>query len=66
MYTRTYQAACSHLVAFGAHGGDTNKGRNLIARAIKEWRAIDKKRARREYHHMRYISGMMPIKKAKA
>ena len=37
-YTRAYHAACTHLVNFGAHGGDTDKGRKLIARALLELR----------------------------
>ena len=63
MYTKTYQAACTHLVQFGAHGGDTQKGRDLIAKALKELRRIDRKRAIYNRKHMLYISGMFPVKR---
>lgn len=35
-YTKSYHAAINHLIAFGAHGGNTNGGRVLIARALRD------------------------------
>lgn len=61
-YTRTYHAAINHLIAFGGHGGDTAAGRNLIARALRELRAVDRDRAQRERMHMLFISGQFPVK----
>lgn len=62
-YPAVYHAACAHLVAFGAHNGDTRKGRRLIAnalRCVKE--RYGSEFARHERNHMIFISGMFPIK----
>jgi len=64
MYSRKYHAAINHLIAFGGHGGDTQKGRNLIARVLCELRSIyGRKRAIRERDHMLFISGQFPVKR---
>lgn len=61
-YPPVYHAACAHLVAFGAHGGDTRKGRALIAAALRALRARDRVKAQHERRHLLFISGMFPIK----
>lgn len=64
-YTRTYHDAINHLVAFGAYGGNRKnrkKGRDLIARALRQLRTYDRDRAQRERMHMLFISGQFPVK----
>jgi hypothetical protein len=63
-YPEVYHRACNHLVAFGAHGGDTNKGRMLIARALMALRARHgRQSAQHHRRHMLFISGMFPVKR---
>tara|TARA_Y100000310_G_scaffold297836_1_gene331199 strand:+ start:2226 stop:2420 length:195 start_codon:yes stop_codon:yes gene_type:complete len=62
-YPPVYHAACNHLVTFGAHGGDTAKGRKLIARALKVLRKSHGREFAREARYgMLFISGMFPVK----
>jgi len=63
VYPKSYHLACRHLVQFGAHTGNTQRGRMLIAAALKD---VRKQRGSFASHsirrHMLYISGMFPIK----
>ncbi len=61
-YPKAYHVACTHLVSFGAHGGDTTRGRRLVAVALRALRDRDRITARRERRHMLFISGMFPVK----
>ena len=62
-YPRSYQAAVAHLVAFGGHGGDTVKGRKLVAQALRALRRdFGSDRAQQERRHMLFISGQFPVK----
>ena len=66
MYTRypaTYHRAVNHLIHAGVWAGERNRGRRLIARALRELRrnhGLD--RAKRERNHMRQICGQFPAK----
>ena len=63
-YTPIYHEACRHLINYGGHGGDTVKGRQLIAKALRVIRnRHGNERALWERRHMLFISGMFPIKK---
>lgn len=58
-----YHRACYHLVAFGAHGGDTTKGRQLCACALIALRhAFGRQAAQHHRRHMLFITGQFPIK----
>ena len=62
-YSPSYHKAIHHLVVHGGHGGDTQHGRDLIARALHALRAKHgAERARQERRHMLFISGMFPLK----
>lgn len=62
-YPRVYHLAINHLITFGGHGGDTKKGRDLCAHALKAMRRdFGSERARRELMHMIFISGQFPVK----
>ena len=62
-YPRSYHAACAHLVAFGGHGGDTTKGRKLVAQALQALRRnFGSERAQTERRHMLFIAGHFPVK----
>jgi len=66
-YPAAYHAACRHLIAFGGHGGDTTRGRKLCADALRALRRdYGSARARRERHHLLFISGQFPVKAAPA
>lgn len=63
-YPKEYHAACNHLVAFGAHGGDTVIGRKRCADALRAMRRkFGSGAARRERAHMLFISGQFPVKR---
>ncbi len=63
MYRRTYHDAINHLIAYGAHGGSTQTGRDLCAQALQGLRQqYGRARARRERSHMRQIAGQFPVK----
>jgi hypothetical protein len=62
-YGPSYHAAVNHLVQFGGHGGDTARGRRLIARALRDLRRTrGRESAQHERRHMLFISGMFPVK----
>ena len=62
-YPRIYHMACSHQVAFGGHGGDTARGRQLVAGALRCMRTrFGRERTQFERRSMLYISGQFPIK----
>ncbi len=61
-YPAAYHKACAHLVAHGAHGGNTTTGRQLCADALRSLRVIDPTLARHSRRGMLFISGMFPIK----
>lgn len=62
-YPKSYHVACNHLIAFGGHNGDTQKGRQLIAKALRDLRRIlGAKRARVERKGMLFIAGHFPVK----
>ncbi len=64
-YPQAYHRACQHLVSFGAHGGDTDKGRALIAAALRALRYVHgHEKARYERLHLLFISGMFPVKRS--
>ena len=62
-YPDVYHKAVAHLVHFGAHNGDTNHGRKLIAQALWALRHINRLEAIMERNHLLYISGMFPVKR---
>lgn len=63
-YPQAYHRAVNHLVAFGGHGGDTAKGRALVASALRAMRQRHGgEAARRERRHMLFISGQFPVKR---
>lgn len=61
-YTHTYHDAINHLITYGAYNGNRANGRRLIAKALREIRAVNRPRARRERDHMLFISGQFPVK----
>jgi len=61
-YPNSYHFACKHLVAFGAHNGNTKDGRLFIYHALKDMRKINRKQAIQARKHMLFISGMFPVK----
>ena len=61
-YPRAYHLAANHLVAFGGHGGDTVRGRKLVADALRALRATSRERAQHERRSLLYISGQFPVK----
>lgn len=64
-FPEVFHMASYHLVAFGAHGGDTKRGRHLIARALIELRRkFGRDSAKYWRKNLLFISGMFPIKQA--
>jgi hypothetical protein len=62
-YPAVYHAACNHLVAFGGHGGDTKKGRALVAAALRALRkAHGAEFAAAHRRSMVFITGQFPVK----
>jgi hypothetical protein len=64
IYPEAYHKAANHLVAFGGCGGDTRKGRMLVAKALRALREVDPALARFERKGLRYISGHFPMRYA--
>lgn len=66
-YPAIYHRACNHLVAFGAHGGDTSEGRRLCTAALRAMRAkFGRQSAAHHRRGMLFISGMFPVKPDRA
>ena len=63
-YPKSYHAAIRHLIDFGWYKGDTQRGRNLIARALREIKRLyGLEGAMFERKHMLFICGTFPEKK---
>ena len=66
-YPQSYHAAMHHLIEYGAWNGNTQRGRDLCAQALRDIRrAMGWKRAIWERGHMRWIAGMFPVKAGQA
>lgn len=59
-YTKTYFRAIRLLI--GDEKAPANETRQVIARALRQIRKVDKPRAIRERNHMRQIKGQFPQK----
>jgi hypothetical protein len=62
-FSKEYHEAIAHLVSFGGHGGDTRRGRKLVAKALRVVRKTDGPAESRSVRlHMLFISGQFPVK----